>query len=572
MPGRWVGGKGSKASPTKGQYIEGEAVDADGNDDGLVLIRVKRLYSPGEQGRTVLADYISGSTRKFRAWIETDEGKPAKFDGAYHFCSVEAGTCTAYSRSEICVHIGKWRSWKEEELIDRGIPEFGRQGNLLISQFFKMSPEGGGTTGGLPWGGRKPTGELKLGTGGPRSKGVAEPEAPKGSIQKALAAEGKKRKAISQLEKQLADLKKDVKEAPPLPMKRKTAKKAAAKDKRGHGEDERPFSGEPKKKRRGEPDASPSPDWGGDDDEEDSEDDSSPGDKSDEEEDGREGSRGRDDKDPDKGKGTGGDDKGRKDRGRKKEKKKKKDDKRKKKKRKKKARMEKDKGPFGVGESKKMRKDSSSSESSEADDSGSSSQSFRKAPSGLTLHLRLQRYAMKHPGRLASRLLQKMEKATRFEGARRRSGAGNQVVPCAVNFFLAIMTPSLKDKWTPRTQRELRIWTEVLDCLAAKEYAAAADIAAQRVKALEQSVQDGNQWRKAKFLELVDSEEVTLADRGEANMMQKEVELEDKLKGKGHWNPPNWEKKGKGGKDGKGKDGKGKKDTPAGEAAKKGDK
>ena len=105
---------------------------------------------------------------------------------------------------------------------------------------------------------------------------------------------------------------------------------------------------------------------------------------------------------------------------------------------------------------------------------------------------------MKHPGRLASRLLQKMEKATRFEGARRKAGSRTKVVPCAVNFYLAIMTPSLKDKWTPRTQRELRIWTEILDCLASKEVSVAADIAAQRIKALEQSVQDNNQLAKSK--------------------------------------------------------------------------
>ncbi len=118
MPSRWVGGRGSIASPTKGQLVEGQAVDGEGNDDGLVLILVKRIYSPGEQGRTVLGDYVPASTKKFRNWIESDEGRPAQVDGAYHFCKVEPAMCTAHSKSEVCVHIGKWRSWKEDELLD----------------------------------------------------------------------------------------------------------------------------------------------------------------------------------------------------------------------------------------------------------------------------------------------------------------------------------------------------------------------------------------------------------------------------------------------------------------------
>ena len=92
---------------------------------------------------------------------------------------------------------------------------------------------------------------------------------------------------------------------------------------------------------------------------------------------------------------------------------------------------------------------------------------------------------------------------------------------------------------------------EIIDKMASSQGATAADIVGQRMKALEQSVQDGHQWRKAKFLEIVDPEEVTLTDRGEANMMQKEVELEDRLKGKTPWIPNVWEK----GREGKGEKG-----------------
>ena len=582
MPGRWVGGKGSVASPVKDQLIEGQIVNEDGESEGNILILIKRIYSPGELGRFVLGDYVVASALTFRRWIESDEGKVTQVDGSYHFCKVDPKGCAAQNRNGVCVHIGKWRVHKEDELVDGGIKEFGKAGNLLISQYFKKGDSQATPSGGLPWGEKKSTGGPKVAPTEGRRK--APPEETrgdakeKGAIQKAIEAEGKRRKAITQLEKQLAGLKKKVRteEGPETRRKKKRKKGDSSQGSTKEDKKDRPFEGEVKKRRKKPVGDSPSPDWGGDDDDEEDEDDESsdpsdessepPGESSDKDDKkrrkkGKKPSDGEDDKDKKEKKGPA----------KKVKKKKKRRDKKKKKKRKGPVKTEKDKGPFGVGESRRMVKDSSSSDDKESGESGSSSQSFRKAPSGLTLHLRLQRYAMKHPGRLASRLLQKMERATRFEGARRKTGYPLKVVPCAVNFYLAILTPSLKDKWSPRTQRELRIWTEVLDCLASKEVSVAADIAAQRIKALEQSVQDNNQWRKAKYLELVDSDEVTLADKGEANMMQKEVELEEKLRGKGPWQPPTWERKGKGGKEGKDGKGKvkGKKETPAAEAAKK---
>ena len=101
----------------------------------------------------------------------------------------------------------------------------------------------------------------------------------------------------------------------------------------------------------------------------------------------------------------------------------------------------------------------------------------------------------------------------------------------------------------------------------------AADLVAQRLKALEQSVVDGNTWKKAKFLELV-AEESGMADKGEEQMMVKEAELEDRFRGRTPWSPQRWDEspapKGKEGK-GSGKKGKGngKAKTPAQEAAEK---
>jgi hypothetical protein len=41
MPGRWVGGKGSIASPVRDNYIEGEVFTDKGENQGTIAIKVK---------------------------------------------------------------------------------------------------------------------------------------------------------------------------------------------------------------------------------------------------------------------------------------------------------------------------------------------------------------------------------------------------------------------------------------------------------------------------------------------------------------------------------------------------
>lgn len=150
---------------------------------------------------------------------------------------------------------------------------------------------------------------------------------------------------------------------------------------------------------------------------------------------------------------------------------------------------------------------------------------------------------------------------------------GDRVKPSALSYYLAIMTPALKDRWNLRTQRELRVLVEVLDQMATENGPVAADIVSQRIKALEQSVLDGNTWKKAKFLELI-SEEGSLVDKGEEQMMVKEAELEERLRGRQPWSGQWGERPTPKGKDGKGSGkgkykGKEKTKTPAQDAAEK---
>lgn len=93
MPGRWVGGPGSKACPVKDQYIEAKIFDEEGEEDGTVLLLIKRFYTPGEMGRFLLGDYLSASSKKFRAWVERRDSDFSVIDGSYHLCKTNPGEC-----------------------------------------------------------------------------------------------------------------------------------------------------------------------------------------------------------------------------------------------------------------------------------------------------------------------------------------------------------------------------------------------------------------------------------------------------------------------------------------------
>ncbi|CAE7668538.1 unnamed protein product [Symbiodinium sp. CCMP2592] len=241
------------------------------------------------------------------------------------------------------------------------------------------------------------------------------------------------------------------------------------------------------------------------------------------------------------------------------------DKKKKKKKKKKKAKTKtaKDRGPFGVGA--KLDYGTVSPESGESSDD---SQLFREGPSsgGTSLQLQLQEYALKRPGRLASRLLQKMQVMVAKEGGPMTTAArGSRTPPVATNWMLTLM---MTKQPVMRLAREMRTLAMALDEIAAGRYQYAADVIAQRLKALELFQNDGS-WNRAQYLELLDAEGPSLLGRDEAVMASKEWAGElrmRKLQSKGggkaeQRGDPKGPDKGdpKGGKDSKkGKPGKGK--------------
>ena len=133
----------------------------------------------------------------------------------------------------------------------------------------------------------------------------------------------------------------------------------------------------------------------------------------------------------------------------------------------------------------------------------------------------LARYSSRNPGELAARLLRRMK-----QGLGLAEGAfpdHRESPPVAESYFVGVMIPLYREKLNLRYQRELRSWTSLLDLLARREYGRAADVAAQRVKALEQSVVDGG-WHRAQFLELIQPEGASLLDRQEEAYLTREAE------------------------------------------------
>eukprot|EP00435_Cladocopium_sp_Y103_P021590 s619_g5.t1 len=547
MPGKWVGGRGSLAAPTKGQFIEANVFDPAGKGQGTIILHVKRLFGTGTTGRTILADLVTATDEYYRHWVTTEEGAPTTVDGSYHLCKGDAATCTG-GGGEHLVHLGKWRTWTEAELVAGNATSGNKGAEEMLMRFFKEVPRGAREErpGGLPWG--LPGLALK-------GKIDKDEENKKRKAKEAGDDEKqKKRERLTRLEDELKKLRDELgsDEEPPAREQKKEKEKREKRDKSPRKENplEKFKTGLMRK--------------------DDKESSGSSDDSSSSEEDVKEVKK----KEIEKKAAKAAKEKA------KKAKEKAKKDKKKEKKDKKKAKKQKDRGPFGVAPSEHWddveTKGDSSSESSDSD------QSFQKAPSSTTHHMKLVRYAKRHPGRLAARLVRKMQAATGFGGGAetKPEEKSGEVRAVAHMYFLAVMTPALRDRWSPRTQRELKICTSLLDLMVLGKGPEVADILAQRVKALEKSVQDNNQWRRAKHLELIEGEDAALVDQGEESMMMKEAEREDKLRRGSNWTEGEPWRKGKGKvapyrenqprNQGGGK-AKGKKGTPAEKAAAKKD-
>ena len=215
----------------------------------------------------------------------------------------------------------------------------------------------------------------------------------------------------------------------------------------------------------------------------------------------------------------------------------------------------KDRGPFGGGSLEEFRGKR---------DSDSEDQVFRDAPAqqGVANQLKLVEYSQRHPGRLAARLLLKMSRESALGSVGAEWLSKSKTPPAAVRYLKTVMTPALGAKLNMRSGRELHTLCTILDSLARKRPEEAADIAGQRIKALERScIEQG--WTSAQFLELISPEHPSLLERSEEVFLNKELILEQKVNALVRKEPRGGKGDQKGGK-GKGPKGQGGKDPPKG--------
>ena len=102
---------------------------------------------------------------------------------------------------------------------------------------------------------------------------------------------------------------------------------------------------------------------------------------------------------------------------------------------------------------------------------------------------------------------------------------GTRTPPIATNWTLTMMAP---EQPPLRLLREMRTLATALDEIAAGRYQFAADVLAQRIKAVELFQSDGT-WNRAQYLELLDAEP-SLLGRDEAVMVSKEWAGELKMR------------------------------------------
>ena len=184
-------------------------------------------------------------------------------------------------------------------------------------------------------------------------------------------------------------------------------------------------------------------------------------------------------------------------------------------------------------------------------------------------------WAQRHPGELAARLLQQMEDRVGRDGEA-GSWAKDDMPAAAKSYYIRVLRVAHAAGGL-RNLREMATLCHILDHVAKKRYKTAADVAGQRLKAVEAAIVDSN-WDRAQFLELVEQEDPLLAERSERHMSTQELAFKQRLAGKGSWLPSGsgWSaagagyggsskgygKKGKdkGKENGKGKGGKGQPD------------
>ena len=447
----WLGGDIDRGRLYKHRFKEGELVEAPVRDDtgkaqGFILLRALSHDSTAGDGHLFSAEFLACSDSHYRWWMTEGEGKRRAKRGLYHACEGNAQDCKFTKGRYPLVHLEKFRTIRSKELQNR-VPDWAFKGQARkdIEAFdLKMQSDKleGEDSVPLPWAQAEEAEE------GPDESSDAS-----GSSDQAIGEKIQKvRDQLKKLEKQQAKAKKKKKKGKGEAKVAKTKEKKKPKDKTKDRK-RRPSPSTEESKHRGRSTKrkkrrSESTEGGRRRARRDKEGSKRrkkvmPSDSSEEapeaglfEKTGHE----EDYHDPIPKKG--------------------------------------DRGPFGSG----LPVEFDGADSSDSDRSSV----FRSAPpqpvkSGQQA---LITYSHRRPGRLAARLLMKMKSEVALGSGGAMEGSQEKTPAIAVHYLLTLMMPQLGSRMNLRTQRELRTIMVALDLLAKKAPARAADILAQRVKAL----------------------------------------------------------------------------------------
>lgn len=530
MPGTWQR-DGAGLSLTVGTFLEGGVLDAAGRSQGTIVLGVKEVGKEHRGAASIEAKFLGCSDPHYLWWMEKGEGQELSDRAWYHLCGTRPGECGSVRGKAKMIHLTKVRELNPGDFEESVLPFLKKQEHseafdANLSKFNRwLERRGKGTPTGAA-SARAP--EAKARWHGSDSSEVEEKRSRSDSPQEKKMRDRLEalRKELRQAEKQAEDYREKKKKAkhrsrtpPAKDGKKKKRKRRQRSTKRSRSRHQKSPStrGRSRSRRRRSSHRDRSrtrhrkrrkKDTGSAD--------SGSNESSEKKEELFKNRRGGGSKSPVAG----------------------------------------DRGPFGEGPAVDY-KDEDESDSEESD--------FRKAPSGTakSSQLKLLSYSRRHPGRLASRMLLKMAKAS----ARGLEGASRSKTPAvAMHHLLTVLQPSLQGKLGMRTLREMKTLAQCLDLLAQGEVGRSADLVSQRVKALERATVEGH-WNSAQFLELLPPENSTLLERDEELYLAREALTEQKIRGydKGT-RPKTWEAP-KGG--GKGKDtqkgakGKGKDKRPS---------
>eukprot|EP00435_Cladocopium_sp_Y103_P067185 s82_g29.t1 len=518
----WYRAGSSRGSPpvtSPGDCIELQVYDDAGNEQGTIIIGIIEEVGKHKEGKVVSAMFLGASDIYYHWWMNEGANAPSKDKGIYHRCMVPAGDCPPHRKYPGMIHGDRYRNLGTSVLTPKKVPwlkdkTIREAYEFCMAKFKGVMAGPHDVKGSVPEPAKKPRAEW-AGNTDPSEEGESakdeesEDERDSSTEDEAMAAKIKKLRS---------ELKKAEEDAAEGKRKRKAMKKKPGAGKsdraktRGEKRDPGRSGGEKKKKKDKEKKRKKD------------------GDSDDEKQKKKKKRKERDD---DTGSSRGGS--------------------RPSKPHKKKRTGEEsedegsdtspadeelfgvkpvksglkagegDRGPFGGGAPVKF--------PGKEDDSSESESLFQKglAVTAKSSQQRLLAYTNPYPGRLASRMLLKMEQAVARGTVGPQVNQGQRTPPVALNHILTILLPSLGQKAGLRSTRELKTLGTILDQLASGAPSKAADTVTQRIKAVERATHEGH-WGSAQHLELLAPENSMLIEKDEEMYVTKEYLLERKLK------------------------------------------